>query len=164
MVKNPSTDRKIRTTLIVAPLPLLHQWKSEIETKSHLTSMIYHGGGRTKSLNQLKNIDCVITTYSILVSEGAALLENSKPRKKKQKSGAWIEDDEDNKPTMKKKGLLFKMAFHRIILDESATIRNKSTKASKCIHELISNVRWCLTVSSDSAIDTVFDSAGNVDL
>ena len=147
MVKNPSIDRKIRTTLIVVPLPLLHQWKSEIESKSHLSATIYHGHGRTKSLNHLRNFDCVITTYSLLVSEGSALLEDSKAKKKrKQREDNWIDDDEDSKPIIKQKGLLFKMAFHRIILDESANIRNKSTKASKCVHELISNIRWCLTV------------------
>jgi SNF2 family DNA or RNA helicase len=74
MVKNRSTDRKVKTTLIVLPLPLVQQWKAEIESKSDLSVLIYHGPNRAKSVNMLKMVDCVITTYSILTNEGSDLL------------------------------------------------------------------------------------------
>lgn len=74
MVKHASTDRKIKTTLIVLPLPLIQQWKAEIESKSDLTVYVYHGGQRTKSTNQLKSYDCVLTTYSIVANEAADLI------------------------------------------------------------------------------------------
>lgn len=78
MVKNPSQDRAIRATLIVLPLPLIQQWKAEIESKSNLTVYVYHGPNRTKSVNQLKNVDCVLTTYSIVALEGSDLIVSSK--------------------------------------------------------------------------------------
>jgi SNF2 family DNA or RNA helicase len=69
--------------------------------------------------------------------------------KKKKRREDWISGDEaDAKPTIKKKGPLFKMAWYRIVLDEAAVVRNKSTKASKCILELVGDIRWCLTVST----------------
>ena len=45
IVKNQSTDPLCKTTLILAPLALLDQWKLEIETKTNcgLKCLIYHG-------------------------------------------------------------------------------------------------------------------------
>lgn len=37
------------------------------------------------------------------------------------------------------------MKWYRVVLDESHTIRNKSTKASIAVHELNSVMRWSLT-------------------
>ncbi len=45
MLQNKSTNPMCKTTLIVAPLALLDQWKTEIETKTNcgLACLIYHG-------------------------------------------------------------------------------------------------------------------------
>jgi SNF2 family DNA or RNA helicase len=45
MVKNRSIDPVRKTTLIIAPLALLDQWKLEIEDKSNcgFSCLIYHG-------------------------------------------------------------------------------------------------------------------------
>jgi len=45
MLKNPSTDPGCKTTLIIAPLALLDQWKAEIDEKTNcgLKCLIYHG-------------------------------------------------------------------------------------------------------------------------
>lgn len=45
MVKNRSVDPARKTTLIIAPLALLDQWKLEIEDKSScgFSCLIYHG-------------------------------------------------------------------------------------------------------------------------
>jgi SNF2-related domain len=45
IVTNRSTDPLCKTTLIIAPLALLDQWKMEIETKTNckLKCLIYHG-------------------------------------------------------------------------------------------------------------------------
>jgi len=45
MVVNRSKDPTCKTTLIIAPLALLDQWKLEIETKTDcgLKCLIYHG-------------------------------------------------------------------------------------------------------------------------
>jgi SNF2 family DNA or RNA helicase len=81
---HPSEDRKVRTTLVVAPLALLEQyvclpccsiltirWKAEIESKttSGRKVLIHWGGKRTDSAIQLKQYDVVLTTYGILTAE-----------------------------------------------------------------------------------------------
>lgn len=45
ILKNPSTDPACKTTLIVAPLALLDQWKAEIEERTNcgMKCLIYHG-------------------------------------------------------------------------------------------------------------------------
>jgi len=64
-------DKKVKTTLIVTPLALLTQWKAEIETKTAgpLRVFIHHGNGRSKSHNELRQYDFVLTTYGTLSSE-----------------------------------------------------------------------------------------------
>lgn len=82
---HPSEDRKVRTTLVVAPLALLEQyvpsvlllmcltirWKAEIESKttSGRKVLIHWGPKRTNSVAQLKQYDVVLTTYGILTAE-----------------------------------------------------------------------------------------------
>lgn len=83
---HPSEDRKVKTTLVVAPLALLQQyvpsdhelsrqltsrWKSEIESKttSGRKVLIHWGPKRSNSPAQLKQYDVVLTTYGILTAE-----------------------------------------------------------------------------------------------
>jgi SNF2 family DNA or RNA helicase len=81
---HPSEDRKVKTTLVVAPLALLEQyvdpsscsiltirWKAEIESKttSGRKVLIHWGPKRTNSPTQLKQYDVVLTTYGILTAE-----------------------------------------------------------------------------------------------
>lgn len=65
MVANPSQDMSCKTTLIVAPLALLEQWKLEIEHKTYgqLSVFVFHGAN-TKGMNKkkLKKFDVVLTS------------------------------------------------------------------------------------------------------
>ncbi|KKZ68258.1 hypothetical protein EMCG_06081 [[Emmonsia] crescens] len=110
-------------TLVVAPLALIKQWESEIETKvetSHrLRTCIYHGTQRTKHADNLSQFDVVITTYGTLSSEHAA---------------------SEKKPTG-----CFANHWYRIILDEAHTIKNRNAKATQAACALKSEYRWCLT-------------------
>lgn len=67
MSKNRSDDPAVKTTLIVAPLALLNQWKAEIEEKTgdRMTVYIYHGSNKTKNKKDLQKFDVVLTTYSV---------------------------------------------------------------------------------------------------
>jgi SNF2 family DNA or RNA helicase len=59
-----------KTTLIVAPLALIHQWKREIEkrTKTGLFKVhIHHGSGQLKTEKEFLQNDVVITTYGTLM-------------------------------------------------------------------------------------------------
>ena len=69
MVARRSTDRKCKTTLIVAPVALLKQWEREIQQKLKpgprhtLTTFIFHGDKRHTSFERLRTYDVVLTTY-----------------------------------------------------------------------------------------------------
>ncbi|KAF2193396.1 hypothetical protein K469DRAFT_690992 [Zopfia rhizophila CBS 207.26] len=114
-------------TLIVAPLALIKQWESEINSKiakSHsLKVMVHHGPNRTKSFDKLKTYDVVVTTYQVLSSEHASCGEG---------------------PDGLKKGC-FGVHWYRVILDEAHTIKNRNAKMTKACYDLRSHYRWCLT-------------------
>lgn len=67
MVKNPSDDPLVKTTLIIAPVALLQQWQLEIEIKTNgnVKAYIYHGPSKTKSKKDLQKWDVVLTTYNV---------------------------------------------------------------------------------------------------
>lgn len=113
-----------KTTLVVAPLALIRQWESEINEKvvasKGLTVLVHHGPQRTKSSEDLKGYDVVITTYQILVSE----------------HGKFLDGD---------KGGCFGLHWWRVILDEAHTIKNRNAKATKACCALQSEYRWCLS-------------------
>ena len=167
MVKNPSTIPRVKATLVIVPTALLEQWKTEIESKSSWSAMIYHGSKRTKSLNALKNAEVVITSYGTMTGErpqsvvsGSRRLaltsqDDAKQKKKKNRKqpgdagyDSFVSDDEKEFERPRKTGLLFQMDWYRVILDEAAVIRNKNTIASKAVMELKSRINWCLTVSA----------------
>lgn len=117
-----------KSTLVVAPLALIKQWEDEIKTKvsrSHaLRVLVHHGPGRTKSSNELKKYDVVITTYQTLTSEhaGSNMALSNGPR-----IGC------------------FGVHWYRIMLDEAHSIKNRSAKSTQACCALNSWYRWCLT-------------------
>ena len=115
-------------TLVVAPLALMKQWEDEIKTKvakSHaLRVLIHHGSSRTKSAEQLKKYDVVITTYQTLTSEHAG-------SDLSRTNGARIG--------------CFGVHWYRIILDEAHSIKNRNAKSTLAACALNSWYRWCLT-------------------
>lgn len=109
-----------RCTLIVAPLGLIEQWKSELLNRTtslpvSLKVIIHHGPKRTSSSHSLSAADVVITTYQTVASEH------------------------------KSEGPLFSVHFWRTILDEAHTVKNPAAKASGACFALKSRYRWCLT-------------------
>lgn len=84
ILENRPTNPERKTTLIVAPLALIRQWESEINTKTKpgtLKVLVHHGPGRTKSVVTMRKHDVVITTYQVVVSEWP-----SPPKKPNKKS------------------------------------------------------------------------------
>ena len=69
MTTRRSSDRKCKTTLIVAPVSLLKQWEREIQKKlkpgprHSLTTFILHGERRHATFERLRTYDVVLTTY-----------------------------------------------------------------------------------------------------
>ncbi|WVQ98513.1 hypothetical protein IAU59_005639 [Kwoniella sp. CBS 9459] len=144
LASNPSKDPKIKATLIIAPLALLTQWKSEIESKctpNLLRVLIYHGQKRPKSANILKQYDVILTTYGTLTSE----FGTEHTHKSKVKIDDPDASEDDDFKVVKKQGPLFKIKWYRCILDEAHIIRNKNTRATKACFALEAHYRWCLT-------------------
>ncbi len=125
--KNKIMDVTGKGTLVIAPLALIKQWESEINskvTKSHeLKVLVHHGPNRTKSVDKLKQYDIVITTYQVLASEHASCGDS---------------------PNGLKKGC-FGVHWYRAMLDEAHTIKNRNAKMTKACYEIQSHYRWCLT-------------------
>lgn len=125
--KSKMSAKMGKGTLVVAPLALIRQWESEINTKvasSHnLSVLVHHGSNRTKRAADLLKYDVVITTYQILASEHGG-------------SG-----DGPGGPKMG----CFGVQWYRVILDEAHTIKNRHAKSTKACYALQSHYRWCLT-------------------
>ncbi|GAA5798721.1 hypothetical protein HPULCUR_004127 [Helicostylum pulchrum] len=111
----------IKATLIVCPVSLIDQWRREIESKTSpkLSVLVYHGGTRTQNPYDLARYDVIVSSYAITASN---FQENHK-------------------------GPFSKVTFHRVILDEAHTIKNKTTRAAVGCCSLLATYRWCMTAT-----------------
>ncbi|KAL6248167.1 DNA helicase rad5 [Rhinocladiella similis] len=123
------------TTLVVAPMSLLAQWESEAVKCSKpgtLKTMVYYGSEKSVNLQTLCSAanansapNVIITSYGTVLSEFGQITASGGDR------GSH--------------GGLFSVAFHRVILDEAHTIKNRQAKTSKACYELKAKHRWVLT-------------------
>ncbi|KAJ3085528.1 hypothetical protein HK102_014080 [Quaeritorhiza haematococci] len=143
MILNRPQNPQEKGTLVVAPLALVGQWEAEIKEKLKpgvLKVYIYHGSDRVKNVSYLQKFDVVITTYHIMAGEWPA------EKKGKKAKGAEENEDVDDDPIAERdKGPLYRIKWHRIILDEAHLIKNRSSKVSKASIHLDAKYRWCLT-------------------
>lgn len=116
-----SKPRSCPATLIVCPMSLLSQWKSEVEAHVLDVSVhMYYGAERTKSLTALCQYDIIITTYGTVSSDFA---NRGQPR---------------GSP-------LFDLNFWRVLLDEAHMIKCRSTTVARACFSLNAERRWALT-------------------
>ncbi|KAF1886837.1 hypothetical protein Lal_00046075 [Lupinus albus] len=104
--------------LIICPMTLLGQWKTEIETHVQpgcLSIYVHYGQSRPKDAKSLTQSDVVITTYGVLSSEFSS------------------ESAEDN-------GGLFSIRWFRVVLDEAHII--KSSKSQNSLEDIFSLLRF----------------------
>ncbi|KAF3021422.1 hypothetical protein E8E14_004936 [Neopestalotiopsis sp. 37M] len=128
ILAHPSKDPACRTTLIVAPVSLQRQWKTEIEDKirpGHKLKTIIIDGQKRKSLTManLLSHDIVLTSYGVIAAEYS-------PRK-----GA------------SNRKLLTQALYHRIILDEAHNIKNDRSRRAAAIATLRARYRLCMTAT-----------------
>lgn len=119
-----NTHRNLRKgggTLIVCPMTLLGQWKSELEmhTKPGTVDVYTHyGPNRTKDSRTLVDYDVVLTTYGVLGSE--------------------FQGNEGDGP-------LHSTHWYRVVLDEAHTIKASKGQSAQAAFNLTADHRWCLT-------------------
>lgn len=118
--------QKSNATLVIAPMSLLSQWHSELERASvpgTLSVHLYYGENRDQLAAALDQgrADVVVTSYGTLTSEY---------RREMERRGS---------------ALLFRQVWHRLILDEAHTIKNRSTVAARAACLLHADRRWALT-------------------
>jgi transcription termination factor 2 len=126
--KKTSKSSTPKTTLIICPVSLLHHWKTEIQnrcTRNALKVMIYHSNSKT-SAEALKKYDVVITTYGMITSQCKKL-----------------PDDTKDEPRLS--GVLGKIHWLRLVLDEAHTIKNPKAKITRVACALKAHYRWCLS-------------------
>jgi SWI/SNF-related matrix-associated actin-dependent regulator of chromatin subfamily A3 len=120
----PLTAESSRTTLIIAPVGVMSNWRNQIQDHAHKETapsvLIYHGSGKKEAAN-LAKYDVVITSY-----------------------GALALDFNPNAKQTPAKGI-FSMHWRRVVLDEGHIIRNPSSKASLAACGLRADSRWTLT-------------------
>ncbi|KAG9049705.1 hypothetical protein FS837_009350 [Tulasnella sp. UAMH 9824] len=166
---NSPKPNRPKGTLIVAPVALLDQWRSEIESKTNrnFQVLIYHGSSKPKGQDAAKVLaqyDFVLTSYGTLSAEWPEnddfKARQKKKRKNAKKDDFIVVDSGDEGSSKKKKGKakdvkihspLFETVWHRIVLDlhrltdEAQNIRNRHTRISVAVTDLHATHRWCLT-------------------
>ncbi|KAI7729746.1 hypothetical protein M8C21_026125 [Ambrosia artemisiifolia] len=109
--------------LIICPMTLIGQWKSEIETHAEpgsLSIYVHYGQSRPKDAKILAQSDVVLTTYGVVASEYSS--ENAEER-----------------------GGLYSVRWFRVVLDEAHTIKSTKSQISMAAATLVADRRWCLT-------------------
>lgn len=142
IVSRPSEDAACRTTLIIAPVSLLSQWKKEIEDKvfarNKLSVYVYHGGKAKVSFAFLSGHDIVLTTYGKLGSELKIKTEYDEKRQ--------MYPNTQIPPPKTGLALLGENSkWYRVILDEAQQIKNRNTKGALAAHTIKSQYRLCMT-------------------
>ncbi|KAK7928395.1 hypothetical protein PG985_005393 [Apiospora marii] len=118
-VGNTKVEFYASTTLVIVPsAQLIANWVHEIDchTGATLKTFKYHGAERDKATEDLASYDVIVTTYNTIASDYS-----------------------------KKKSILHKIGWYRIVLDEAHYIRNHNTVFYRACCDLEANSRWCLS-------------------
>ncbi|KAF7192728.1 putative ATP-dependent helicase C23E6.02 [Pseudocercospora fuligena] len=143
MVTRKSDDPRCKTTLIIAPVALMRQWKSEIRNKlkpnRQLTVYTHHATHKAKSFDVLRTFDVVLTTYGTIAAE----LKRLEKFKLRQLANPGVQIQ----PTATEKTIFLgeNARWYRVILDEAQCIKNRTTQTSKGACLLNAKYRFCVT-------------------
>lgn len=116
MVTRKSEEQRCKTTLIIAPLALMRQWRQEIKDKlkpgrSALRVFTHHGSTKAKDWQELRQYDVVLTTFGSIGIEV----------KKQEKFRLRQIQDPNARPHSSEKCIFLDpdARWYRVILDEA---------------------------------------------
>ncbi|RJE21170.1 SNF2 family helicase ATPase [Aspergillus sclerotialis] len=142
MVSRQSTDPERKTTLIIAPVSLMQQWRYEIQRMlkpgRRLSVYVLHGERKRLSFPELKEYDVVLTTFGTLASEFKR--KNKYEEYEAEGRGVDFVTLKNNLPVL---GPLSK--WYRVIIDEAQCIKNRNSKAAQACCRINSIYRWCMS-------------------
>ncbi|KAE8349261.1 SNF2 family N-terminal domain-containing protein [Aspergillus coremiiformis] len=121
-------------SLVVVPPVALMQWQSEIKeyTNGKLKVLVYHNtNSKVKSLSRkdLQGYDVIMISYSGLES-----------MHRKEWKG-WNRND----GIVKEDSIIHSIQYHRLILDEAHSIKQRTTSVARACFALRANYKWCLS-------------------
>lgn len=129
MVTRKSEEQRCKTTLIIAPLALMRQWKQEIKDKlkpgrAALRVFTHHGSTKAKDWNELRQYDVVLTTFGSIGIEV----------KKMEKFRLRQAQDSNARPHSSEKCVFLDpdARWYRVILDEAQVRLLRVSPSRKC--------------------------------
>ena len=128
LVKEEGADRLI----VVCPASLLHNWKKEVETWTHLSAIVYNGTPkqREKKLTEFGSGNALIVSYDTLRGD------------------------------VGKKELILRAHSAHIIVDEAHILRNHKTARSKAIYTLGKKAKKRLALTGTPSVEHGADVFG----
>lgn len=125
------TEPEAKPNLVIAPVVALMQWKSEIEkyTNGALSVYMYHGPKRTNDPKVLAKYNVIMSSYSTVEAAWR------KQEKGLGRVGGLVKQD----------SALHALKYHRLILDEAHSIKDRFCNTSKAIYALESKYKLCLS-------------------
>lgn len=142
ILANPPGPNDSKCTLIVCAPAILSQWMDEINThvEEEFLPQVIRFQASTSMITFGKNCaNIILTTYQEVV--------RSYPRCSPPKNITTAEEKQSWWKTtyQTKRGLLHKMPFFRVVLDEAQTIKNYKSHTSLACRALMAKHRWALS-------------------
>ncbi|EKD12226.1 hypothetical protein MBM_09547 [Drepanopeziza brunnea f. sp. 'multigermtubi' MB_m1] len=139
-----------KSTLIIAPTSLVHQWKAEMEAFSSFQRiMIYNPKDSNNDTLRTTDNDVVIVSYDSVQRSWLHPTESELKRLRGQakKEGMSFEDGlaEWLAEIDRAVDPIYKIDWFRIVLDEAHYIKNMESRTARSVNSLIGKYRWALS-------------------
>ncbi|KAI9648747.1 DNA repair protein rad16 [Ciborinia camelliae] len=123
-------------SLVLVPPVALMQWQQEIAdyTDGTLKTFVFHGSNakaKRITVQQLKKYNVILMSYNSLES-----MYRKQEKGLRRRSCGTLQ---------KEKSPIHQIAFHRVILDEAHSIKQRTSGSAKACFALKANHKWCLS-------------------